>query len=122
METVLDFIKDFRLSTYGLDAQDIWIIAGVLIVSFILANVLISFLPTRTAGRLKKILTVVVFWMLYGVIIFLMLNAFLTKDYEKLAALIFVLIVPYLRRGVDLFYETYDNLVDKVTGGRRKEN
>lgn len=122
METIIDFIKEFQLSKYGLDVLDMLNILGMILGSFILAYGLTAFLPAVTAVRLKKILLRVVSSILYGVIIFMMLNALLTKDYGKLAVLIFSASVTYLRRGVELFYETYDKLVDKVTRGKRRES
>jgi hypothetical protein len=122
METVIDFIKEFRISNYGWDGKDVLIIIGMILAGFILANGVISFLPAATAGRVRKILLAIVSSISYGVIIFFMLNAFLTQDYGRLAGIIFLAGATYLRRGVELFYETYDKLVDKVARGWRKEN
>jgi len=118
METVIDFIKEFQLSTYGLDIWDMLIAFGILVGGVILLNWLISFLSILTATRLKRVLSFVVHSILYGIAIFTMLNSFLTKDYVKLATVIFVLIVPYLRQWVGKIYEKYDGLTDKII--RRK--
>jgi len=129
METAIDFIKEFRLSNYGWGLMDVLVVTGVILAGYIVANGLISFLPTATAGRSRKILRVVVSSMAYSIIIFFMLNALLIKDYPKLAAIILSSTLLYIRQGFRLLYEKYDNLIekmarliDKIARGNREEN
>jgi len=114
MEPLTNFIKDFKLSSYGLDVWDMWIIFGILIVAFALGNWIISSSPTLRASGLKRWLTFSFYMIFYGVIIFMILNSLLTNDYGRVTVLIFSSILPYLRQWIDIFYKRYDNLVDKV--------
>jgi hypothetical protein len=114
MERIIAFIKDFKLSSYGLDIWDMWLIFGIIIIAFALSNWIISFSPALTSGRLKKWLAFFFYSIFYGVMVFMILNAVLTNDYARLSALIFGLILPNLRPWIDKFYRGYDNLVDKI--------
>jgi hypothetical protein len=120
METVIDFIKEFRLSNYGWDVNDELILIGTILAGFILANGLISFLPAATAGRSRKILAFVVSSMAYGIIIFVMLQALLNKDYGKLGVT-FVCVILFMRKEFRLLYEKYDELIDKLVRRKREQ-
>lgn len=113
METVSDFIKNFKLGSYGLDIWDMWIILGCFILTFITLNWLASFQPSRASKKMKTILNVVFITLFYIVVTLMILNSALTRDYARLLVLIFLLVLPYLKRGVKGFYQRYDQVVDK---------
>ena len=118
MTRIIDFIKDFELSTYGLSVGHMWIIFGCIIIGFIVANWLASFLQSSTTIRVRRILTILLNSIFYGVVVFMILNAFLLNDYGRLTILIFTSSLPYLRQWMDKFYKAYDNAVDKIAGRR----
>jgi hypothetical protein len=114
MEQVINFIKDFRLSSYGLEIWDMWLIFGILIITFALGNWIISSSAKLRASGLKRWLTFSFYTIFYGVMTFMILNSILTNNYGRLTVLIFSTIIPYLGKWIDNFYKRYDNLVDKV--------
>jgi cytochrome b561 len=115
MDRIIDFIKTFKLSLFGLDTWDLWIGFGIIILIFVFANWLTSFLQPTTGQRIKKILTIVFYSVFFGVMILIILNSLLTENYDRLTVMVFVLIIPYLKRWMEEFYKRYDRFVDRIT-------
>jgi hypothetical protein len=115
MDRITDFIKNFHPSLFGLDPWDMWIGFGLMIIIFILLNWVTSFLQPTTGQRIKKILAIVFYSLFIGLLVFALLNSLLTERYDRLTIVIFILILPYLKRLVGNFYKRYDDLVDRLT-------
>jgi hypothetical protein len=113
MDRITTFIKNFDPSFFGLDSWDLSIGFGLMILIFILLNWLTSFLQPAIGQRIKKILAIVFYAVFIGLLLFMLLNSLLTERYDRLIIMIFILILPYLKRLVGNFYKRYDELVDR---------
>jgi hypothetical protein len=109
MGTIIDFIKNFHVASYGLTMVDVWVCLGLILIVSVLVRWLISFLPQESSAKVKRIITVVSLSFIYSIVAFIILNALLNKRYDKMILLIFFLVVPYVKK----MYQLYDNLVDK---------
>lgn len=103
MNKAIDFIKDFDSALFGLGSWDIWISLGIFVLVFILANSLTSFLQPTTSRRIRKILNIVFYAILGGVLLFVVLNSILIKHYDKLTVMLFLIILPSLKKWVGNF-------------------
>jgi hypothetical protein len=112
METIIDFVKNFRLASYGITTFDVWLFLGLLLVTFVAVRWLTSFLPESSSAKIRSVITVVSLSVLYSVIAFIILKAFLAQRYGKVAVMIFTLVVPYVKT----LYKLYDDLIDKWMG------
>jgi|GEM_PF-4542486 len=111
MKSVVDFIREFKLSSYGFDMWDMWIAFGILIVVSVLARwIVASFLPASKTSPIKRTLSIVFNTIFYVVLTFVILNALLLDDHLKVTLIIFLMVVPHH----DKFFQAYDNLVDKI--------
>lgn len=114
MESVISFIRDFDILSYGLDGWDvIMLIASTIFACYLLMRIA-SFLPPSKADLTKKILTFIFHLIAYGVIAFALLNSYLIKDYGRMAVIIFIIMIPSLRRWVANLYNRYDGWVDRI--------
>ncbi len=115
MDSVIDFIKNFRPPNLGLGLWDILVIVGLVIVGLILINWIISFLPIRTGNLIKTIVKLSFNVLSYGLIVLIVLNAILTGDYGN----VFVIAVLVVSTKIDYWYKLYDNFVDKKINKER---
>jgi hypothetical protein len=76
---------------------------------------LISFFSPATAHATRRILGITFYSVFFALQLFVMLNAILTENYDRLSVMIIVSVLPYLRYWVGKFYRRYDNLVDRLT-------
>ena len=113
MDRLTDFIRNFDPSIFGLSPWDMWIGLAVMVFIYIVLNWLTSFLQPTTGQSIKKILAMVFNSVFIGLLIFILLNSVLTERYDRLAIMVFILILPYLKILVGNFYKRYDNLVDR---------
>jgi len=113
MGGITDFIKNFDPSFIGLDSWDLWTGFGLMVLIFVVLNWLTSFLKPTIGQRIKKILAVVFYSVFIGLLLFMLLNSLTTERYDRLTIMIFVLILPYLKRLIGNFYKRYDELVDR---------
>ena len=114
MDDAIDFIRDFKPSFFGLDNWGLWICFGVIILVFVVANWLTSFLQPKVAKIIKSILAVLFYTVFFSVMLLAILNSILTARYDRLTIMIFILILPYLKRWVGNFYKKYDAFVDRL--------
>jgi hypothetical protein len=114
METVTNFIKDFKLSSFGLSTLDAWIVFGSLVLILVLGYWLASFLQPTATTKIRKVLTIIFYSVFYGVLIFMALNLLLNQNYERLALITFLFLLPTLKRWVGKFYDNFDRLVDRL--------
>jgi hypothetical protein len=113
MDRITDFIKNFDPSVFGLDSWDLWIGFGLLVLIFVLLNWATSFLQPTIGRTIKKILAIAFYSVFIGLLFFMLLNSLLTERYDRLTMMIFILILPYLKRLVGNFYKRYDEVVDR---------
>ena len=114
MESVFAFIREFKISSYGLDGWDVLIITGLVIFGFILLKRTVSFITPKKARFINRILTYIFYLIVYGVWAFIIANSILTDDYGRAVVISFILILPALRKLVSTFYERYDNWIDRI--------
>jgi hypothetical protein len=115
MDRITDFIRNFDPSLFGLGPWDIWIGLAVIVLNYIVLNWLTSFLQPTRGQRIKKVLAIVFNTVFIGIPVFVLLNSLLTERYDRLTVMIFILILPFLKRLVGNFYKRYDELVDRLT-------
>jgi hypothetical protein len=114
MGTSIDYIKNINLSLFGLHTWDIWIWLGIIIILFVTANWLASFLQPTTAQRTRKILAFTFYLLFFGIMSLVVLNSLLTEKYDRLAIIILLLILPSLKKWVAKFYQRYDKFMDRL--------
>jgi hypothetical protein len=112
MNSVIDFIKEFKFSGYG------FVMFGLMLVALLLLNWIASFFPVHIGSRIKSIGTILFTTISYGVIALIVLNALFTHNYIKLWFLIFAVLIPYIRQWADKLYQVYDNLVDRIMNNK----
>lgn len=115
MDSVIDFIKNFDFSEFSLGFWDLLIAFGVIVITFVIGNKLMSFLRPETAQTTRRVLTLAFYSVFFAIQLFIVLNAILTERYDRLQLAIIVAALPYLRYWVGRFYKRYDKLVDKLT-------
>lgn len=111
---MIDFIKDFKISDYPLAFWQILMLVLVPVAIYVLVNKLILFLPVHIAGPAKKAFFLLFNMTVCGLVAFIILNALLNEDYERLFMGLFVSMVPLIRWAFDKLYAKYDRLVDKA--------
>ncbi|SKC88818.1 hypothetical protein SAMN05660236_5701 [Ohtaekwangia koreensis] len=114
MDSVIDFIKNFKFPLSDLDFWGLLITFGIIILIFVIANWLISFLNPTTARTTKRILTIIFYSVFFFELIFVVLNAILTENYNRLTVMVFMIAPYYIRLWIGKFYKRYDKLVDKL--------
>lgn len=109
MNRIIDFIRDFDTSFFGENSLYIWLV----FVFIILVNFAIKWLSKVLSPKIIKALRIVFYLVFLSIIIFLVLNTLFTGRYGGLFVLFFILIFPFLRRGIGVFYKKYDEAVDR---------
>ena len=115
MDSIIGFIKNFDFSEFRLGYWGLLIAFGIIILILVIGNKLISFLRPETAQITRRILTITFYIVFFAIQLFIVLNAILTENYDRLQLAIIVAVLPYLRYWVGKFYKRYDKLVDKLT-------
>jgi hypothetical protein len=115
MKNIIEFIKNFDFSVFSLDFLDLLIAFGIIILIFVIGNKLISFLRPETARVTRHILTITFYCTFFSLQLFIVMNAILTKNYDRLQLMIIVAVLPCLSYLIGKLYKRYDKLVDRFT-------
>ena len=124
MDSLIDFIKNFHPSDFGLGLWEILMIIVLAIAALILISWIVSFLPSRIGDSIKTIvrrtfsIISYILIVLIVLIVLIILNAILTGEYGNVL-IIGLLIVA---SKVDYFYKLYDNFVDKRVNKEGEKN
>ena len=113
MDVIIDFIKNFHPSKLGLGLWEILAITALTLMSLVLTNWLVSFLPTRKANLIMAIVRQTFNVAYYGAMVLVFLNAILTGDYEYVIILMFILAAFIVSSKIDYWYKLYDSFMDK---------
>ena len=113
MESVVDFIKNFKLSMLGLTPTDAMIISLCIVFAYVIGNALTRFLTPTAGETTKSILAIILNCFIYGVVGFIMLRALLNHDYWEAIVMTGIFALTHIRVWVRKFFEGYDRLVDK---------
>jgi hypothetical protein len=81
------------------------VIFGLILLSFIIVNVLMKYLPKKIGKFLEK----TIIWISYGFVILLILGAILSKEYWNLL-IIFIILIAQRING---WFKRYDSFVDR---------
>jgi hypothetical protein len=110
---MIDFIRDFKPSNWGWSLADLIIFVGIVVLTLVSINWILSFLKPRPASLVKKMINVLTNCLFFGLLIIMVLNAILTKDYRNILMSIFVLVALKLNYWSSYVYKLYDNFIDK---------
>lgn len=114
MKSAVDFIREFKLSSYGLDTWDVLIIICLMIGGCILFKWALSFISPTKAKLINNILTYTINFIVYGVWAFSIANSILTAHYGRAIVISFLMILPAITKWVASFYKRYDHWIDKI--------
>ena len=109
MESVLNFIKDFKVSQIGLSIEKVIILFVVLLLIVIVSNLINKYRPTKT----NKIINVLGLIICFSLIAFLIIKSILNENYWNLIVAALMLISTRIHGWVNMYDKWIDKIVNK---------
>ena len=112
MENVNEILKSGSARFSGVDVVDFVIVMGAIFFGLIIFHWIAQNLPNKFSGSVKrfgKYYRYLVMILFYGLILVIVLNAIINKQYSNLSVLLFLIIAPKLHK----WYSAYDRYVDQ---------